>query len=188
MKTITNSISNEIIIKNSKFICLLYKVEKEEEIKMHIENAKKNFKDYTHLTYAWRINNKQKYNDDGEPTGTAGLPIMEVILKNDLINILAIVIRYFGGIKLGAGGLIRAYSKACIEALKLTTTEKYIIYNTYELTTTYDKLKLLNTLTKNIDIIDKIFKEEIIYKIKIEKDKDNIEKLFSNTNIKVKKL
>ena len=63
MKTITNSISNEIIIKNSKFICLLYKVEKEEEIKMHIENAKKNFKDYTHLTYAWRINNKQKYNE-----------------------------------------------------------------------------------------------------------------------------
>lgn len=62
------------------------------------------------------------------------------------------------------------------------------MYNTYELITTYDKLKLLNTLTKNIDIIDKIFKEEIIYKIKIEKDKDNIEKLFLNTNIKVKKL
>ena len=179
---------NTIIINKSKFIALIYYIDNINEINNLLDKVKKEYKDATHYCYAYILDNSEKANDDGEPTGTAGLPIMEVILKNDLINILAIVIRYFGGIKLGAGGLIRAYSKACIEALKLTTTEKYIIYNTYELTTTYDKLKLLNTLTKNIDIIDKIFKEEIIYKIKIEKDKDNIEKLFSNTNIKVKKL
>lgn len=188
VRTIKNDETNEIIIKNSKFICYLKYVKNEEEIEKHLKDISLMHKDATHVTYAWRLTSKQKCYDDGEPGGTAGAPIMEVLLKNDLINVLAVVVRYFGGIKLGAGGLIRAYSKACREALKLTLLEDYVLYSYYELRASYDDLKLLNNLTNKLDIIEKKFDEEIIYKIKTEEENDNIKKLFLNTNIKVKKL
>lgn len=188
MKTIKNDVTNEIVIKNSRFICHIYKVNTEDEINKYLEECAIRYKDYTHLTYAWRLINKQKYNDDGEPGGTAGAPIMEVLLKNDVINVLAIVIRYFGGIKLGAGGLIRAYSKSCRETISLTILEEYILYNYYELISSYDDLKLLNTLTNDLEIIKKAFNEEIIYTIKIEEEKDTIKDIFNKTNITIKKL
>lgn len=179
---------NELIIKNSRFIGIIFPVTTEEEISKIIEDLNKKYKDYTHLVYAYKINNKQKATDDGEPTGTAGTPVLEVINKNNLNNVLIVVIRYFGGIKLGAGGLIRAYSKTAREVLKLTEKEIYIDYNYYKLITDYDNLKLLNTLTNNIEITKKDFSEKITYEIKIEKEKDNIEKIFNNTNIKFKKI
>lgn len=188
MKTIKDDVTNEIIIKNSKFICYLKQVNSEEEIEKYLKEISLKYKDATHVVYAWRLENRQKYTDDGEPGGTAGAPIMEVLLKNDLINVLAIVVRYFGGIKLGAGGLIRAYSKATREALKLTLIEDYILYNYYELRSSYNDLKLLNNLSSKLEIAEKKFDEEIIYKVKIEAKKDNINEIFLNTNIKVKKL
>lgn len=188
MKTIKNDVMNEIVIKNSRFICFLKYVDNEEKILEYLKEFSLKYKDATHITYAYRLSNKQKYFDDGEPGGTAGAPIMEVLLKNDLVNVLAVVIRYFGGVKLGAGGLIRAYSKATREALKISIIEDYVLYNYYEISSNYDDLKLLNSLTKNLEIIEKNFSEEIVYKIKIEKDKDNTKELFISTNIKIKKL
>ena len=188
MKTIKNDVMNEIVIKNSRFICFLKYVDNEEKILEYLKEFSLKYKDATHITYAYRLSNKQKYFDDGEPGGTAGAPIMEVLLKNDLVNVLAVVIRYFGGVKLGAGGLIRAYSKATREALKISIIEDYVLYNYYEISSNYNDLKLLNSLTKNLEIIEKNFSEKIIYKIKIEKDKDNTKELFRSTNIKIKKL
>lgn len=188
MKTIKNDVMNEIVIKNSRFICFLKYVDNEEKILEYLKEFSLKYKDATHITYAYRLSNKQKYFDDGEPGGTAGAPIMEVLLKNDLVNVLAVVIRYFGGVKLGAGGLIRAYSKATREALKISIIEDYVLYNYYEISSNYNDLKLLNSLTKNLEIIEKNFSEEIVYKIKIEKDKDNTKELFRSTNIKIKKL
>lgn len=179
---------NELIIKNSRFIGIIFPVTTEEEISKIIEDLNKKYKDYTHLVYAYKINNKQKATDDGEPTGTAGTPVLEVINKNDLTNVLIVVIRYFGGIKLGAGGLIRAYSKTAREVIKITQKEEYIEYNYYKIKTNYDDLKLLNTLTNNIEITKKDFSEEITYEIKIEKEKDNVEEIFKNTNIQIKKI
>ena len=188
MFTIDKNNENEIIIKNSKFIGLIYKVETETEITNILEELRKDYKDCTHLTYAYKLKDRQKYSDDGEPTGTAGAPIMEVINKNELINVLIVVIRYFGGIKLGAGGLIRAYSKCAREVLNKCNKEEYINYNYYILTTDYDHLKLLNNLTKDLDIEKKLFDEEIIYEIKVEKEKDNIKEIFNNTEIKIKEI
>lgn len=188
MKTIKNDVMNEIVIKNSRFICFLKYVDNEEKILEYLKEFSLKYKDATHIVYAFRLSNKQKYFDDGEPGGTAGAPIMEVLLKNDLVNVLAVVIRYFGGVKLGAGGLIRAYSKATREALKISIIEDYVLYNYYEISSNYDDLKLLNSLTKNLEIIEKNFSEEIVYKIKIEKDKDTTKELFRSTNIKIKKL
>ena len=185
MVTINSNTNNELIIKNSKFIGYLYKVSSIEEIELLLEKTRKAHKDATHVCYAYRIENKEKCSDDGEPTGTAGAPIMDVLEKNDITNVLAIVVRYFGGTLLGAGGLIRAYSKTIREALKLTTLEEIVFYNYYELKANYDDLKLLNTLTKDLNIITKDFGELITYKIKIEKDLDSINELFKNTNIEI---
>ena len=188
MVTIKENVSNEIIIKNSRFIGLLYKVDSVEDIDSILNELRRKHKDATHICYAYRLDNKEKYSDDGEPSGTAGAPIMDVLIKNNIINVLAVVIRYFGGIKLGAGGLIRAYSKATRETLNSTELKEVIFYNYYELISTYDDLKLLNTLTKDLDIINKEFKENIMYRIKVEKDNDNIEELFNNTNIQIKRI
>lgn len=188
MRIIKKNNNKEIIIKNSKFISFAYYVENEDDIKSITQKLSKEYKDYTHLVYGYRLLNKEKAVDDGEPSGTAGSPVLEVIKKNDLVNILIVVIRYFGGIKLGAGGLIRAYSKSAREVLNGIEMEEYIEYNYYSLSTNYDNLKLLNTLTSNLDVIRKDFSEEIVYDVKIEKNKDDVESVFKNSLIKVKKL
>ena len=111
-------IENEIIIKKSKFITKFYNIDDESIVKDIIENLKKEYKKATHITYAYSINGKEKAVDDGEPSHTAGLPILNVIHMKNLNNVLIVVIRYFGGIKLGAGGLTRAYSKSAAEIIK----------------------------------------------------------------------
>ena len=108
----------QIEIKNSKFIGCLFKINCKEEVTQLLETVKNTYKDATHYCYAYILEDSQKASDDGEPGGTAGMPILNVLQSNNLINVLAVVIRYFGGIKLGAGGLLRAYSEAANEATK----------------------------------------------------------------------
>lgn len=188
MVTISNDAINEIVIKNSRFICYLYHVEDIEEINDNLDYLSKKYKDATHICFAYILDGREKYSDDGEPGGTAGVPIMDVLKKNNIINILAVVVRYFGGTKLGAGGLIRAYSKATSETLNYTDLEEVVLYNYYELDASYDDLKLLNNLTAGLDIIMKNFNSSVIYKIKVEQGKDKINEIFKNSNIKIKKL
>ncbi len=110
--------NNEILIKKSKFLGFLYEISNLEEIKEILNNLKKEHKKATHICYAYKVWVSAKYSDDGEPSGTAGKPIYNIIEKKNLNNILIVVIRYFGGIKLGAGGLFRAYSNCASELLK----------------------------------------------------------------------
>ena len=111
-------LKNEIEIKKSRFITYLYDLENESEIEKIISEIKDEHKKARHVVYVYKINNNGKINDDGEPKGTAGMPIFNVIEKNNLDNVLFVVVRYFGGIKLGAGGLFRAYSKSASEIVK----------------------------------------------------------------------
>lgn len=111
----------ELEIKKSKFYGKKFDVNSVEEVNKILETIKKENKKATHICYAYRIIGNEyleKAFDDGEPSGTAGRPILNVIQKQDLKNILLVVIRYFGGIKLGAGGLVRAYSKTASETIK----------------------------------------------------------------------
>ena len=121
MKTIIENISNEYIEKKSKFIANIFYVSTEEEAENKIKQIKKKYYDAKHNCYAYSITNKKgqinKMSDDGEPSGTAGAPILNIINKNELTNILIIVTRYFGGILLGTGGLVRAYSEAVLGAI-----------------------------------------------------------------------
>ncbi len=111
-------IENEIIIKKSKFITKLYNIDNVDDAKKIIEDLKKEYKKADHIVYAYSINGQEKAYDDKEPSHTAGMPILNVIHMKKLNNILIVVIRYFGGIKLGAGGLTRAYSNSASEIIK----------------------------------------------------------------------
>jgi uncharacterized YigZ family protein len=114
---------NEITIERSRFIAHVARVETEEAAQEFIAKIKKQHWDATHNCSAYMIGENnliQKANDDGEPSGTAGVPMLEVLKKRDLKDTVVVVTRYFGGIKLGAGGLIRAYGKATSEGLNAT--------------------------------------------------------------------
>ena len=107
-----------LIIKKSKFLTFLYPISNTQQAKQILEQYKKEYSDATHICYAYILDeNTFKYYDDGEPTSSAGIPIYQALKNNNIIYTLAIVIRYFGGIKLGAGGLTRAYTKACAGVL-----------------------------------------------------------------------
>jgi uncharacterized YigZ family protein len=111
----------EIVIQKSRFIAQVDRAENEEEAKAFVQRIKKRHWNATHNCSAYVIgegNGIQKANDDGEPGGTAGVPILEVLLKKGLRDTVVVVTRYFGGIKLGAGGLIRAYGRAAAEGIE----------------------------------------------------------------------
>ena len=172
MKTIKNNITNEIEIKNSKFITKIYKTEKEEIINI-LEKLKKEYPKATHYCYAYNSKNYKKSSDDNEPTGTAGKPILNVLEKEELENVLVVIIRYFGGIKLGAGGLIRAYTKATTEALKKAIYQEVQDAYKVRIQFPYSEEKNINYLIQEKNILKKEFQENIIYECIIEKDKIN---------------
>ena len=119
MQTIQKDCRTEIVIEKSRFICTLKKVADEAEAQEFIKSTKKEFWDATHNCSAYIINEmQQRSSDDGEPSGTAGVPMLEVLRKKNLTGVAAVVTRYFGGIKLGAGGLVRAYTNSVVSAVE----------------------------------------------------------------------
>lgn len=148
MKYLSKSpFTHSIQIKKSDFITTLYHVETANEAEMHIAKMKADFPDATHHCSAYLINATtliKKAYDDGEPSKTAGLPILRSIEYSEFENILVIVTRYFGGIKLGAGGLIRAYSQAAREALLLAPYHTPKLYHDIQLTGNIEHYGSLN--------------------------------------------
>lgn len=106
-------------IKKSKFIAYYYEVDNVDDVKEILEILKKEHKKARHIPYAYKIDGYIKKSDDKEPSGTSGMPILNIIEKNNLNHTLIAIVRYFGGIKLGAGGLIRAYSSTAKEVIKI---------------------------------------------------------------------
>jgi len=170
MQTIKNNTQNEIIIKNSKFICYLYKVKDINEINNILNNIKEEHKDATHHCYAYILDNIKKSSDDGEPGGTAGIPILKVLENNNLNYVLAIVVRYFGGIKLGAGGLVRAYTKSVTSTITKDNIVKLIQGYNIDIEFNYNQVKEIDYLLKNITINKKEFNTNIKYNIDIPND------------------
>ena len=169
MKCLIENKDSEIIIKNSRFITSLIKIDETSNIKDLIETIKVKYPNATHYCYAYITKDNQKSSDDGEPGGTAGLPMLNVLIKNNLINILAIITRYFGGLKIGAGGLVRAYNKSLTTALENNTIEVELGY-TIKIIINYDIQKELDYLLKNEEILKKDYQEQITYYLNISKD------------------
>lgn len=171
--TIYQNGEHQIEIKKSKFICHLFRIENEEQAKEYIAKIKKEHYKANHNCSAYMLGENfeiQRSSDDGEPSGTAGVPMLEVLKKNQLQNTLAIVTRYFGGIKLGAGGLIRAYSTSVSEALKEIGIVQGKLQQLLDITIDYHQLgKLQNYLENEQVAIQEIdYLEQITVKVAID--------------------
>ena len=170
MKSIKEITEHTLVIKKSEFICTLIPLNDENKINETIGFYKEKYKDATHNCIAYLVGTKERANDDGEPSGTAGLPMLNVLKKQELSNIIAIVTRYFGGIKLGAGGLTRAYSQAVAEALKeANIVEKHLI-DVYDVSLDYSFTKKFEHLLKvnAIDCINKEYSDQVTYRLYID--------------------
>lgn len=190
MYSIQNNTTNTIIIKKSKFIIYLYKVTTIDEINGYLNAVNTKYKDSTHICYAYIVNGKEKANDDGEPGGTAGIPILTTLKRNKLTNILAVVIRYFGGVKLGAKGLVRAYSNCISDTLKLTNIIELDYGYLVQIEFKHENIKLIDYMLSNKRIINKSYNESIIYSFYLsEKELDfasSLEKCCIHVSIKDK--
>ena len=173
LKTIKENTISKYEINKSTFICCLYKINSTDEVKTYLEEAKNNFKDATHYTYAYIIDEARKSSDDGEPGGTAGVPIMEVLLKHELNYVLCIVIRYFGGIKLGTGGLVRAYRKSACIGIDNSTLLNLVDGYKIEITASYEEQKNIEKLIKNYTF-SKTYTDIVKYELNIKQDDINI--------------
>lgn len=182
MKTINAILSNEIIIKNSRFISVLFPINKSSNIQELINEVKINYPKATHYCYAYIVENAQKASDDGEPSGTAGIPMLNVLLKENFINVLVITVRYFGGIKLGAGGLVRAYAKSVKEVLTKATIISVEKGYRVRINIPYSEQKGLEYLLRDYEIIAKQYQELVTYEVLIPKDKITI---LSNYDYKI---
>ncbi len=146
---------SEMEIKKSIFITHIIPITSEAEALERLGELRKKYKDATHNCFAWRIGTErvlEKSSDDGEPQGTAGHPMLHVLQMKELTNVLAVVTRYFGGIKLGAGGLTRAYSGALAEAVAAAPIVTYTPYMKYALTIPYSAVGGFENYVKDKDI------------------------------------
>lgn len=167
---------NTTIIEKSRFICYMKHVKSEQEYKQYLLEIKKKHYDATHVCSAFVCNNIQRSNDDGEPAGTAGAPILNVLIKNNLNETCALVVRYFGGIKLGASGLIRAYGNSVKNALESAILLEDIEYSEYKLTLNYETANKLDYyLRNNTLLLDTQYDQDVTFDFAI-----NDEKLFNN--------
>lgn len=120
-RTIARAGEHEMDIKKSRFLVSIHRISSEEEARTIIHQIKKLHSKANHHCHAFVLGDHseiQRSSDDGEPSGTAGVPILEILKKNELVNVLVVVTRYFGGVKLGTGGLIRAYAKSTASAIQ----------------------------------------------------------------------
>ena len=199
MVVIKNNNEEEIVEKKSRFIANLIYVENEEEAINKIKEIKKKYYDARHNCYAYRVMEGetiiQRSSDDGEPSGTAGAPMLNIIEKNDIINVLVVVTRYFGGILLGTGGLVKAYSDALQKAVNSNELLDMEMGYEAEIKASYSTLKNLEYFLRsnNIKILKQEYLEEIKFLVEItsEKIKKLNEKfpknIFDNFEIKIEK-
>ncbi len=166
-KTLHEFGMDEIIIEKSKFIGYAKPIKTEEEAIEFINEIKKKHKDATHNVWAYTLGksmNIQRYSDDGEPQGTAGIPTLEVIKKEDLRDVVVVVTRYFGGVKLGAGGLVRAYTKGAKVGIDAGKVVSKVLYKDVRIKIDYNQLgKVQNEIMNmNYFIKDTIYEDNVV--------------------------
>ena len=169
MKYLHERTEDKLIIKKSEFIGILYPFEKDEDFDLALADAKKRYPKATHYVTAWIRGDRGQYassNDDGEPSRTAGYPALEVLMHHELTDVLCVIIRYFGGIHLGAGGLIRAYRASAVVAYESGKFYHKVQAKKFEITFPY---KLVDTiehlLGDNVSYINKTYLKDVTYEV-----------------------
>ncbi len=153
-----------LIVEKSRFIALVKHVKSEDEYREYLNETRKKYRDATHVCSALICRNIRRSSDDGEPSGTAGVPILNVLDRNGMDETCALVVRYFGGIKLGTGGLARAYSGAVSQCLAKGVKVEDYTYPKYELKLSYDlSNKIDRYLSTRTILIDRIYDTEVTY-------------------------
>ena len=168
MKGVRGEARVKINVKRSEFIATAKRVDSVEEAKDFISRMKKKFRDASHNSWAYRVYEGkviEHSSDDGEPSGTAGLPILSEIKRMDLVNVAVVVTRYFGGVKLGVRGLREAYGKAAEEVLKKMEKVELKVLPVYELETSYEDYGKVKSELSRIGA--KILREEFEDKVRV---------------------
>lgn len=179
MITIKEHTQSEIVEKKSKFIANIFFVKSIEEAENKIKETKREYHDARHNCSCYRVIEKgkivEKQSDDGEPSGTAGGPMLNILQKKDLVNVVVIVTRYFGGILLGTGGLVRAYSDVTQKAIDEAEKSEIILGVEYEVKLDYSNLEKIKyyARTNNINIINTEFQNDILCTLQIANEKED---------------
>ena len=172
--TIDKNIEVQFLERKSKFISNIFYIENIEKAEKYIKEINKKYNDATHNCFAYRLIKDgsliEKANDDGEPQGTAGVPILNVLQKNELVNVLIIVTRYFGGIMLGAGGLVRAYSEGAKQSTLNTKKVKNVIGEEIEVIINYSEFEKFKYYCQKLEInVEKVeYLENIVCRISVQ--------------------
>ena len=175
--TIENNVISEFTEKKSKFIGNLFYVESIKEVEEIKKKTKKKYFDAKHNCIAYRVIEDgkivERFSDDGEPSGTAGLPMLNILQKNNLVNVLIIVTRYFGGILLGTGGLVRAYQNSLMLSIEKSKKLIKCLGEYLEVTMDYSDFDSFKYYCRNnkINIVEINYKENIVCKIELEEDR-----------------
>ena len=157
----------EKIIEKSRFITYSFSVTTPEQAKEYLDKIRKKHSDATHNCYGYKLKDgTSKFSDDGEPSGTAGAPIFEAINTSNLVDVIVIVTRYFGGVKLGAGGLVRAYFNCAKEGLDTAEKQEYIECDNYVAFLSYEEFNACNSFF-NSPIV-KVKEKEFSCQVKVE--------------------
>ncbi|NOT13571.1 MAG: YigZ family protein [Methylococcaceae bacterium] len=168
--------SNEEFIKKSRFIGVIMPCADEQSVLISLKQLYQEYLDASHIAYAYRIKTDSgiiyRFNDAGEPTGTAGKPIFQHLEGKELVNVLVAVIRYFGGVKLGAGGLTRAYGSAARQVIETAEISAYIEWVKTRLTVDYSQIQGLEYVLKKLDgqIVEKKFSEQVRLTVRVPAD------------------
>jgi uncharacterized YigZ family protein len=192
-KTLHEYGEDEIIIEKSTFIGYAKPIKTEEDAVEFINEIKKKHKDATHNVWAYTVGqnmNIQRYSDDGEPQGTAGIPTLEVIKKENLRDVVVVVTRYFGGVKLGAGGLVRAYTKGAKVGIDAAKVIQKVMYQEVKIKIDYTQLGRVQNEIMNMNyfVKDTIYEDnvEIIVYSRLEEIENLIEKMTDITSATAK--
>lgn len=184
---------NEIVEKKSRFIATTFPINSEEEATLFIESMRKKYWDARHNCFSYVIGDKhqiQRFSDDGEPSGTAGKPMLDVLLGEDIHNVLVVVTRYFGGTLLGTGGLVRAYSKATKAGLMKSEIIEKALGCEYEITVDYNGIGKIQYIIEQMELATMHTEYTDMVKINVMVAKENWnsfeKKMIEKTNGKVK--
>ncbi len=178
---VKEEITHSLTIEKSVFICFIKRIKSEEEYRNYLTEIRKKYHDCSHVCSAMILNDIKRSSDDGEPSGTAGRPILNVLEKNGLNETCALVVRYFGGIKLGTGGLTRAYSNAVIETLDEAILAEEVSYPSYTLSVNYETANRLEYfMSKETILINKEYGEEVTFNFALD-NKDKLTKILELT-------
>ncbi len=193
--TIEENVIEELTEKKSRFIANLIKVENKEEAEEKIKGIKKKYHDARHNCIAYRVMDEEaiieKSSDDGEPSGTAGAPMLNILQKNNLCNVLVVVTRYFGGILLGTGGLVRAYSDVTINSIDKAKKIRKIIGIEFKVKLEYSNFEKFKYYCKinEINIVKTEYFEDIVCNIELkEKIKTRLISDFETKKINIKEM